>query len=596
MSGSKVDINTEMADVPPPPPPTTPNSPLTFPSSPLLPLRRGVSEGSSSSAERGYDAGAGGSSSGALLSPPLLVEIEEGTPAAEALRANADVRVSKLLKVGRSTRLQAGVRVLKSAARTASGQPGHAGDRRGAPAFVVPSAGSSSNLSPPAIPSIPEADDEGDSDTNNGKVGWQKSMDDVAEGASLSSVDGSRTTANHGGEIIDDSSVIDGSINLEIDWSSQPQHGTPSTPLTAPSTTAESILHQNYPAKRKQLVTHAALPAAVAAACRAGEEMDRKRASTKMVLERSNSEHSKEVETGKSPKSPFAKMSPRSMSHRRASSSGLVVTGTDLGLNWSGPDNNNNNNNNMSHRRATSSGPGTDTNELCSTPPISVFRRSLREPLQMPSEISVAETERHANLRQPGEEQQIIDDISDDGEMLSAADASSTPNVQTKKHVQVDPIVVEIPGSSRSVIPIDGTMEEDEKRISPDEEDGNREASMARAKKKRSRRSTTKRHKEGVDEDAFHFHGPKSVRKWVKRQRSIERSKNKRSYVKGKVIDGKHELYTMSIAVMFGMRTSIGRTNLAMSQTAHNERRWLDNDDLMAVEKYEFPPRVSLPP
>ena len=95
------------------------------------------------------------------------------------------------------------------------------------------------------------------------------------------------------------------------------------------------------------------------------------------------------------------------------------------------------------------------------------------------------------------------------------------------------------------------------------------------------------------DDDAFHFHGPRSVRKWVKRRRRRQEEQHPRSYVKGKVIDGKHELYTISIAVMLGMRTSIGRTNMIMSETSHNERRWLDNDDLMAVEKYVFPPRVS---
>ena len=49
----------------------------------------------------------------------------------------------------------------------------------------------------------------------------------------------------------------------------------------------------------------------------------------------------------------------------------------------------------------------------------------------------------------------------------------------------------------------------------------------------------------------------------------------------------------MSIAIMLGMRTSIGRTNMQMAETSHDERRWLDGEDLMAVEKYVFPPRVS---
>lgn len=92
----------------------------------------------------------------------------------------------------------------------------------------------------------------------------------------------------------------------------------------------------------------------------------------------------------------------------------------------------------------------------------------------------------------------------------------------------------------------------------------------------------------------FHFHGPRSVRHWINKRRHHELSSdNIRSYVKGKVIDRQHELFIMSIAIMLGMRTSIGRTNMQMAETSHDERRWLDNDDLMAVEKYVFPPRVS---
>lgn len=93
----------------------------------------------------------------------------------------------------------------------------------------------------------------------------------------------------------------------------------------------------------------------------------------------------------------------------------------------------------------------------------------------------------------------------------------------------------------------------------------------------------------------FHFHGPRSVRHWINKRRHHEISDdNIRSYVKGKVIDRQHELFIMSIAIMLGMRTSIGRTNMQMAETSHDERRWLDNDDLMAVEKYVFPPRVSV--
>ena len=92
----------------------------------------------------------------------------------------------------------------------------------------------------------------------------------------------------------------------------------------------------------------------------------------------------------------------------------------------------------------------------------------------------------------------------------------------------------------------------------------------------------------------FHFHGPRSVRHWINKRRHQEISSGEiRSYVKGKVIDRQHELFIMSIAIMLGMRTSIGRTNMQMAETSHDERRWLDGEDLMAVEKYIFPPRVS---
>ena len=53
------------------------------------------------------------------------------------------------------------------------------------------------------------------------------------------------------------------------------------------------------------------------------------------------------------------------------------------------------------------------------------------------------------------------------------------------------------------------------------------------------------------------------------------------------VIDGQHELYALSIAVMLGVRTSIGTTNARMS---NEQRRWLTSDDFMATEKYKLKP------
>jgi len=177
--------------------------------------------------------------------------------------------------------------------------------------------------------------------------------------------------------------------------------------------------------------------------------------------------------------------------------------------------------------------------------------------------------------------------LSDDGEISiteEVVEGETPSHVQIKKHVHINPIVVDIPGSRRQI-----NEETKEEEISP-EEDADKEE-KAKVKRKISIRPSKK--KVALDDEAFHFHAPRSVRKWVRKRRTKEESKNQRSYVKGKVIDGKHELYTMSIAVMFGMRTSIGRTNKNISETVHNERRWLDNDDLMAVEKYEFPPKGS---
>lgn len=69
--------------------------------------------------------------------------------------------------------------------------------------------------------------------------------------------------------------------------------------------------------------------------------------------------------------------------------------------------------------------------------------------------------------------------------------------------------------------------------------------------------------------------------------------KKRKSYVKGKVIDGRHELYTLSIAVMLGVRTSIARTNTIISASDGPGKKMLSPQDFMAEEKYEFAPKVS---
>ena len=86
-------------------------------------------------------------------------------------------------------------------------------------------------------------------------------------------------------------------------------------------------------------------------------------------------------------------------------------------------------------------------------------------------------------------------------------------------------------------------------------------------------------------------HNMLQVQRWRRKKRSGK--KKRKSYVKGKVIDGKHELYTLSIAVMLGVRTSIARTNtLIASADSSGRKKILSPQDFMAEEKYEFAPKV----
>lgn len=73
------------------------------------------------------------------------------------------------------------------------------------------------------------------------------------------------------------------------------------------------------------------------------------------------------------------------------------------------------------------------------------------------------------------------------------------------------------------------------------------------------------------------------------RKKKIADDKRRKSYVKGKVIDGQHELYTLSIAVMIGVRTSISKTNVVLN--AGPGKRWVHIQDFQHSEKYEFRPK-----
>lgn len=79
------------------------------------------------------------------------------------------------------------------------------------------------------------------------------------------------------------------------------------------------------------------------------------------------------------------------------------------------------------------------------------------------------------------------------------------------------------------------------------------------------------------------------VLRWRRKKKGI--SRKQKSYVKGKVIDGEHELYTLSIAVMIGVRTSIARTNTELNRGPETEHRWVRPSDFTATEKYEFRPK-----
>lgn len=85
-------------------------------------------------------------------------------------------------------------------------------------------------------------------------------------------------------------------------------------------------------------------------------------------------------------------------------------------------------------------------------------------------------------------------------------------------------------------------------------------------------------------------HNMLQLQRW--RRKKKDSKKKRKSYVKGKVIDGRHELYTLSIAMMLGVRTSIARTNTIISST--DRKNSLTTQDFMAEEKYEFSPKVSL--
>ncbi|KAL7447350.1 hypothetical protein ACHAXM_010645 [Skeletonema potamos] len=600
----------DVADTPPPPPP---KAPVISP-----PLGRSAESGNSTSTDTTITADtarppgppANAQASPLLSTPLLLVEIEEGTPAAEALRANADIRVSKVLKAARSTKLQAGVRVLKSAARRGTGLPGHAGDRRGAPAFVSPrdlavsgADGEHSGVAEESLttnaaglppPTIPEVDDEGDSDAGSRKKGVIAPPKTPVPPAAKPGAEAPLRGRDRGDSISSENSPLDSGNSVGgADGAVIAASALPTPQQQQPSYMVHSLLLAS--STNNNRIAHAALPAAVAAACRAGEELERRRCTmTPYRPSSADHPHRRVVSHGGEQLKTSPATTPRWSTKKNLFKSSKLSspTASDDRLSKAAvPDAiaGQQQSDIIVQERLCRRASSSKIEVAPSLPRPTITRRhsSLDAPSRMPSEISVAETEKHTNLT--NYHLHDFDDLSDD-EILTAEfhDQKRTSNLGNDEDVSVkkahvDPIVIKLPDQFSD----EGSKAQ---KGQQEEEDENRHAERKKKKKMLSKRYKFSKE----DDELFHFHGPNSVRRWVNSRRTQESGDKMRSYVKGKVIDGKHELYTMSIAVMLGMRTSIGRTNMEMSETAHNKLRWLDNDDLMAVVKYVFPPRGGI--
>ena len=283
-------------------------------------------------------------------------------------------------------------------------------------------------------------------------------------------------------------------------------------PIEEESDDDDEDVQQQHQAKLSPVpVTHAALPLAIAAACRAGEELERRRMS-------------RSTEVNQSDMLPMVQLSPRL---RRHSSDGMLHEGK---VHY------------LPERRMS-------------------LVNSAVQSLILQDENNSHHEVISTNKAQP------VHNKYDETNQNGNSNASSLPP----------------PPFTASEATATSNLEASTQSALPD------------SSKKKSRRAlqfTLKSPFDETDEHPFHFHGPRSVRHWINKRRHHS-SDNLRSYVKGKVIDRQHELFIMSIAIMLGMRTSIGRTNMQMAETEHDERRWLDNDDLMSVEKYIFPPKGS---
>lgn len=77
---------------------------------------------------------------------------------------------------------------------------------------------------------------------------------------------------------------------------------------------------------------------------------------------------------------------------------------------------------------------------------------------------------------------------------------------------------------------------------------------------------------------------------------TIQKKRNKN--VRGKVIEREHKLYTLSIAMMLGLRFSIYNTHVQMKKIKEEDKTWLTGTEFMHNEKYLFHPdgREGTPP
>ena len=88
---------------------------------------------------------------------------------------------------------------------------------------------------------------------------------------------------------------------------------------------------------------------------------------------------------------------------------------------------------------------------------------------------------------------------------------------------------------------------------------------------------------------------------FLNRMKSVRLSNTKMNKnVKGKRIKKEHELYTLSIAVMLGLRYAIYQTHLQLRKNKEEEedKKWLNSQEFMHTERYIFYPdgRKNTPP